>query len=170
MRKNMLLGISFLALSTSMFALDGIVKFGFASNAGAYNGRSKSFESYAPNLAAEIRQGFVLGEVGAGIAYHGKVGDTGIANVPVYALLKWNVLPILPVKPYIVGKVGRVLKTNEDVKGSDPSGRGYYGVGAGIEVMDLEVEAMYSATKIRQDHRGKDWLNQVSLGVGYKIF
>ncbi|MDK4469424.1 hypothetical protein [Fusobacterium necrophorum] len=170
MKKHLYLGISFLALSGSLFAIDGVVKFGFVSNAGAYNGRSKSFENYAPNLAAEIRQGFVLGEVGAGIAYNGKVGNTGIATVPVYGLLKWNVLPVLPIKPYIVGRVGRILKTNEDVRGSDPSGRGYYTVGAGMEIMNLEVEASYSATKIRHDHRGKDWLNQVSLGVGYKLF
>ncbi len=170
MKKNLLLGISFLALSSSIFALDGVVKFGLASSAGAYNSRSKSFENYAPNLSAEIRQSFFLGEVGAGIAYNRKVGNTGISTIPVYALLKWNILPALPVKPYIVGKVGRILKTNETVKGSDPSGRGYYGIGAGMEIMNLEVEAMYSTTKIRQDHRGKDWLNQVSLGLGYKIF
>jgi len=170
MKKQLYFGISFLALSSSLFAIDGVVRFGFASNAGAYNSRSKSFENYAPNLSAEIRQGFILGEVGAGIAYNGKVGNTDISTIPVYALLKWNILPVLPVKPYIVGKVGRVLKTNEDVKGSDPSGRGYYAVGAGIEIMNWEVEASYSGTKIRQDHRGKDWLNQVSLGVGYKLF
>lgn len=169
--KKISLGImSFLLLSTSVFAVDGYIRVGLGTNSRSYNGERHGFEQYSPNIAAEIRQSLVLAEVGAGIGYNHRVGGSGISTVPVYALAKWNVLPLLPVKPYIIGRVGRILKTNEDVSGSDPSGREFYGVGAGVEVFDLEVEANYSATKIRQDNRGKDWLNQVSLGAAYKIF
>lgn len=168
--KKIKLAAIFLFLSTSIFAVDGYVRMGFNTNARKYNGEKHGFEQYSPNITAEIRQSLVFAEVGAGIGYYHRVGGSNISTVPVYALAKWNVLPVLPVNPYVVGRVGRVLKTGEDVKGSDPSGRAFYGVGAGIEVFNLEVEASYSTTQIRNDHRGSDWLNQVSIGAAYKLF
>lgn len=169
--KKMVFGIfSFLLLSMSAFAMDGYIRAGFTTNSKSYNRERGGFEQYSPNISAEIRQSLAFADVGAGIGYYHRVGGSSISTVPVYVLAKWNVFPLLPVKPYVVGRVGRILKTSEDVKGSDPSGREFYAVGAGMEVFDLEVEANYSATRIRQDHRGSDWLNQVSLGAAYKIF
>lgn len=169
--KRIIFGIfSFLLLSTSVFAIDGYVSAGFTTNQKSYNGERGGFEQYSPNISAEVRQSLLFFDVGAGIGYYHRVGGSSISTVPIYALAKWNVLPLLPVKPYVIGRVGRILKTNEDVKGSDPSGREFYGIGAGVEVFNLEIEANYSATRIRQDHRGSDWLNQVSLGAAYKIF
>lgn len=170
MKKLNLSILSFLILSSSVFAVDGYVRLGLNTNARKYNQERHGFEQYSPNISAELRQSLAFAEVGAGIGYYHRVGGSNISTIPVYALAKWNVLPLLPVKPYVIGRVGRILKTSEDVKGSDPSGREFYGVGAGMEVFNLEVEANYSTTRIRQDHRGSDWLNQVSLGAAYKIF
>lgn len=162
---------SFLALSTSVLAFHTYVNLGMATNFYRYNHEKRGFVEYSPNISAEIRQKLTFLELGGGIGYYHKVGGSQISILPVYGVAKWNLLPLVPLKPYIVGRVGRVLKTNEEVHGSTPSGRDFYGVGAGMEVFNnMQVEASYSFTKIRNDHRGSDWLNQISIGASYKLF
>lgn len=159
----------FLAGSTLSFAMDGYVRLGAITNGNSYNSQEKKFESYAPTMSFELTQSLLLADVGVGIAYNGKTSGNDMATVPAYGLVKMNLFPV-GVKPYIVGKLGKVLYTHDSISGSNPDGKYFYGAGIGMEILSLQAEALYSITKVDGDRRGNDDLKQVSLTLGYKFF
>ena len=159
----------FLAASTAAFSMDSHLRLGAITNAGSYNKEDKSFESYAPTLGLEITQTLLLADVGVGIAYNGKTSGTDIETVPAYGLIKMNLFPV-GVKPYLVGKVGKVLYTRDSVSNSNPDGKYFYGAGVGMDIFALQGEILYSVTKIDGDKRGNDNLEQISFTLGYNFF
>lgn len=165
--KKIILGL--LALSSSIFAIDGHLRLGGITTADSYNKEDNSFESYAPTMSFEVTQTLLFADVGMGIAYNGKTSGEDIATVPVYGIAKMNIFPILA-KPYIVAKAGKVMYTDENVSNSSPDGKYYYGAGVGMDFLSLQGELLYSVTKIDGDRRGGDDLKQLSLTVGYKFF
>ena len=149
--------------------MDGHLRFGAITNSGSYNKEDKSFENYAPTLSFEVTQTLLLADVGVGIAYNGKTDGTDIATVPAYGLVKMNLFPI-GVKPYLVGKAGKVLYTEDSVSHSNPDGKYFYGAGIGMDILSLQGEVLYTVTEIDNDRRGNDKLEQVSFTLGYKFF
>ena len=97
----------FLLGASSAFALDAHVRFGAITNANSYNKEEKTFENYAPTASLELTQTLLLVDIGAGIAYNGKTSGTDIETVTDDGLIKMNLFPV-GVKPYLVGKVGKV--------------------------------------------------------------
>ncbi|MEG0069715.1 hypothetical protein [Cetobacterium sp.] len=159
----------FLLGASSAFALDAHVRFGAITNANSYNKEDKTFENYAPTASLELTQTLLLADVGVGIAYNGKTSGTDIETVPAYGLVKMNLFPIA-IKPYIVGKAGKVLYTRDSVSRSNPDGDYFYGAGIGMDIFSLQGEVLYSVTKIDGDRRGNDDLKQVSFTLGYNFF
>lgn len=159
----------FLLTSLSSFALDTHLRVGVMTTTTSYNKEDNSFEGYAPTVGVELTQSLLLFDFGAGIAYNGKMKGSEIGTVPAYLLAKWNIIPVA-VKPYLVAKIGTTLYTQESVTFSNPDGRLYYGIGAGIELSPLQLELLYSKTEIKNDRRGNDDLEQISLTFGYKLF
>ncbi|MDX8334997.1 hypothetical protein [Candidatus Cetobacterium colombiensis] len=166
--KKGILGL-FLAASMATYAMDAHLRLGAITNAKSYNKEDKSFESYAPTFGLEVTQTLLLADVGVGIAYNGKTSGTEIETVPAYGLVKVNLFPV-GVKPYLVGKVGKVLYTRDNISNSNPDGKYYYGAGVGMDIFSLQGEILYSVTKIDGDKRGSDNLNQVSFTLGYNFF
>lgn len=152
----------FMLLSISVFAVDGHLKVGVITDS-----KDKAFENYAPTFAGELTQTLGFVDIGAGIGYNGKVAGREIATVPAYGLVKFKAFPVL-LKPYVVAKAGKVLHTTEKVDGYDPEGKYFYGAGIGVDFLSLQGEAMYTATKV--DNYKDDYLKQVSLSLGYKLF
>lgn len=167
--KKLLLGLLLFGSTVSTFSFDSFIRAGILSGASSYNGQEKTFEHYAPTLSAEITQDFLLADIGAGIAYNGKTNGSEINTVPVYLIARWNLLPVF-FEPYIAVKYGTTLYTSDDVNYSNPDGKRYYGIGAGINFDVLQAELLYSNTKIDSDKRGNDNLEQISLTIGYKLF
>ncbi|MGL4988535.1 MAG: hypothetical protein ACRC5F_04760 [Cetobacterium sp.] len=160
---------AFLAASTAAFSVDAHLRLGATTNAGSYNKEDKSFENYAPTMSLEVTQTLLLADVGVGIAYNGKTEGTEIETVPAYGLVKLNLFPV-GVKPYIVGKLGKVLYTKDNVSESNPDGKYFYGAGVGMDIFALQGEVLYSVTEIDGDRRGNDKLEQVSFTLGYNFF
>ncbi len=161
--------ILFIVMTMSAYAVDGHLRLGVISNSGDYNGSDTSFDSYAPTVGFEVKQSLLFFDIGAGIAYNGKTSGSEIETVPAYVMARYNIIPI-GIKPYIVGKVGKVLYTKDDVSGSEPDGSYYYAAGLGAEFLKLQTELLYSVTKIDDDKRGSDDLKQVSLVFGLPLF
>nr|WP_307776684.1 hypothetical protein [uncultured Cetobacterium sp.] len=159
----------FLAASTAAFSMDAHLRLGAITNANSYNKEDKSFDSYAPTMSLELTQTLLLADVGVGIAYNGKTTGTEIATVPAYGLVKVNLFPV-GVKPYLVGKVGKVLYTRDSVSHSNPDGDYFYGAGVGMDLFSLQGEILYTVTEIDGDRRGNDKLEQVSFTLGYNFF
>ena len=159
----------FLAASATTFAVDAHLRLGAITNSKSYNKEEKSFESYAPTIGLEITQTLLLADVGVGIAYNGKTSGTDIETVPAYGLVKMNLFP-MGVKPYLVGKVGKVLYTRDSISNSKPDGKYFYGAGVGMDIFALQGEVLYSITEIDGDRRGNDKLEQVSITLGYNFF
>lgn len=159
----------FLVASATTFAVDAHLRLGAITNAKSYNKEDKSFESYAPTIGLEVTQTLLLADVGVGIAYNGKTSGTDIETVPAYGLVKMNLFPV-GVKPYLVGKAGKVLYTRDSVSSSNPDGKYFYGAGIGMDIFSLQGEILYSITKIDGDRRGNDKLEQVSFTLGYNFF
>lgn len=164
-----LLAILLVVMSMSAYAIDGHLRLGAITNSGDYNGEDTSNDSYAPTIGFEVKQTLLLFDVGAGIAYNGKTSGSDIETVPAYVMARWNIIPV-GVKPYIVGKAGKVLYTKDDVSGSDPDGSYYYAAGLGMELLMFQTELLYSITKMDDDNRGSDDLKQVSLVFGLQLF
>jgi len=163
------MGILFVLLSMSAFAIDGHLRLGGITNSGDYNGRDTSYDSYAPTVGFEVKQSLILVDVGAGIAYNGKTSGANMETVPAYLMARYNIIPV-GIKPYLVGKVGKVLYTKDDISGSNPDGSYYYAAGAGVEFLLFQAELLYSITKIDDDKRGSDDLKQVSMIFGIQLF
>lgn len=159
----------FLVASATTFAVDAHLRLGAITNAKSYNKEDKSFESYAPTIGLEVTQTLLLADVGVGIAYNGKTSGTDIETVPAYGLVKMNLFPV-GVKPYLVGKAGKVLYTRDSVSNYNPDGKYFYGAGIGMDIFSLQGEILYSITKIDGDRRGNDKLEQVSFTLGYNFF
>lgn len=159
----------FLAASVTTFAVDAHLRLGAITNSKSYNKEDKSFESYAPTIGLEVTQTLLLADVGVGIAYNGKTSGTDIETVPAYGLIKMNLFP-MGVKPYLVGKVGKVLYTRDSISNSKPDGKYFYGAGVGMDIFALQGEVLYSITEIDGDRRGNDKLEQVSFTLGYNFF
>ncbi|MGL4866717.1 MAG: hypothetical protein ACRDA0_11805 [Cetobacterium sp.] len=160
---------AFLMLSTAAFSMDAHLRLGAITDASSYNKEDKSFESYAPTMSLEVTQTLLLADIGVGIAYNGKTSGTEIETVPAYGLIKMNLFPI-GVKPYLVGKLGKVLYTRDSVSNSKPDGKYFYGAGVGMDLFSLQAEVLYSVTEIDGDRRGNDNLEQVSFTLGYNFF
>lgn len=167
MKKLMLLFVFMLSMTT--FAVDGYLRLGGITNSSEYNGKDTSMDSYAPTLGLEVKQSLLLFDVGAGIAYNGSTGGADLKTVPAYVMARWNIIPI-GVEPYIVGKVGRVLYTDDSVSNGSPDGTNYYAIGVGVEVTLVQAELLYSITSVDDDIRGNDDLKQISLVVGLQLF
>lgn len=164
-----LFAILFIAVSMSAFAVDGHLRLGGITNSGNYNGEDTSYDSYAPTVGFEVKQSLLLFDVGAGIAYNGKTSGSEMETVPAYLMARYNIIPV-GIKPYLVGKVGKVLFTRDDVSGSNPEGSYYYAAGAGVEFLLFQAELLYSITKVDDDKRGSDDLKQVSMIFGIQLF
>jgi len=164
-----LLVVLFVLMSLSAFAVDGHLRIGGITNSGDYNGRDTSFDSYAPTIGFEVKQSLVLVDIGAGIAYNGKTSGANMETVPAYLMARYNIIPV-GIKPYLVGKVGKVLYTKDDVSGSSPDGSYYFGAGAGVEFLLFQAELLYSITKVDDDRRGSDDLKQLSMIFGIQLF
>lgn len=155
--------------ATTAFSMDMYLKAGFITNAKTYNKEDKGFENYAPSFGLEATQSLLLADVGVGIGYNGRTSGTDIETIPAYGLVKMNIFPV-GVKPYVVGKLGKVLYTRDSVSNSNPDGKYFYGVGVGMDILSLQGEVLYSVTKISGDRRGSDNLQQVSFMLGYNFF
>lgn len=169
MKKGLLTLFLLASTSATTLAMDAHLRLGAITNSKSYNKEDKSFENYAPTFGLEVTQTLLLADVGAGIAYNGKTSGTDIETVPVYGLVKMNLFPI-GVKPYLVGKAGKVLYTRDSISNSNPDGKYFYGVGVGMDIFALQGEILYSITKIDGDRRGNDKLEQVSFTLGYNFF
>ena len=157
--KKLILGLSILT-SLTTYAFNTAVKIGYTEDVlKVANGADIRVSS--PTLAVEFTQGFIFGEIGVGTMYTKGNGTTIPDVFPPYALAKIYTFPVL-LKPYIVGKVGY----NALNSGIEKFG-GYYGVGAGVSITDIEIEALYSniSNKISSERD----LGQVTVTVGYKF-
>ncbi len=160
--KKLLLGI-FLLFSVNILAVEAHFRLGAITNSSSYNKESGSFERYAPTFGVEVTQNFALADLGVGIAYNKSIDGVEVETIPVYGVAKYNFFPLIPVQPYIVGKLGRVLYSDDDYRGKDATT--YYGAGVGMYFFNMEAELLYSKTKMEDDN-----LNQVSFVVGFSIF
>lgn len=157
------------ALSTATFAIDSHVRIGALTNAKDY-GNEDAGSSYAPVVGLEVTQSFIVFDIGAGAQYNGEVDGTDMATAPVYGLVRWNIIPI-GIKPYLVAKAGKMMYSSDGKSGSDAEGDDFYGAGVGVNVSNLQVEALYSITKLNDtENRRDDELKQLALTFGYKIW
>lgn len=165
-----LLLILLLALSTVTFSLDAHLRLGITTDSNRYQDEDR-FTNYSPTAGLEVTQSLLFLNVGAGAQYYHKVNGSDVSTLPVYALAKWNIFPIA-IKPYLVTKAGTTVYTKDDRTGSDAEGKGFFGVGVGADVSNLQVEALYTETKLDDSKRRRDGdrIKQVSLTVGYKIW
>ena len=161
--KKILLGAFLLISSVNALAFDAHFRLGAITNSSSYNKESGSFENYAPTFGVEVTQSFALADLGVGIAYNKSIEDVEVETIPVYGLAKFNFFPILPIQPYVVGKLGTTLYSDDDYRGKDATT--YYGAGVGMYFLNMEAELLYSRTKVEDDD-----LNQVSFVVGFSIF
>lgn len=159
----------FLVVSTLSFGVDGHLRLGIHSPVSSYNNSEKSFEHMGTNIGVELTQDFLVAKLGVGATYFGKTGGSEIATIPTYFIAKCKLLPIF-FEPYIVAKYGTTIFTKENVENSTPKGNLYYGVGAGVDVGDLQVEVLYSNIRVKNDNRGNDNLQIVGVNLGYKFF
>lgn len=165
-----LLLILLVVFSTATFAIDSHVRIGALTNAEDY-GNEDAGSSYAPIVGLEVTQSFLIFDIGAGVQYNGEVDGTDMATAPVYGLVRWNIIPV-GVKPYLVAKAGKMMYSDDGRSGSDAEGDDFYGAGVGINVSNLQVEALYSITKLDDTgkRRNDDELKQFGLTFGYKIW
>lgn len=161
--KKILLGMFLLISSVNALALDAHFRIGAITNSSSYNKESGSFESYAPTLGLEVTQSFGLADLGVGVAYNKSIDDVEVETVPVYGLAKFNFFPLIPVQPYIVGKLGTTLYSDDNYRNKDATT--YYGAGVGMYFFNMEAEILYSRTKVEDDD-----LNQVSFVLGFSLF
>ncbi len=157
--KKLLLG-ALAVLSLNAFALEGTLKLGGTTAASTFD-TEKSFSKYAPSVAFEVTQGFVIADLGVGIGYNGKTGVNDVAVVPAYALAKIKLFPVL-VEPYFVAKVGTTLHTSSN---NNVDADAYYGAGFGVEFPLVDAEILYTQTKV-----GNEDLDQVAVYFGIDLF
>lgn len=159
--KKVLLGI-FLLLSINTLALDAHLRLGGVTNTVTYSKEGKEFSSYVPSFGLEVTQSLMFVDLGAGITYNKGTGSNEVDTVPVYGVIKYNILPV-GLKPYLVGKAGTVLYTDDKYYGGDATT--YYAGGVGITFANMQAEILYSQTQMEK----KD-LEQVSVVFGINIF
>lgn len=158
--------VLFLIFGVASYSLDAHVRVGALADSEDYRGEDR-YRSYAPTVGFEVTQPLVFATVGAGVQYFGKTSGSDISTVPVYGLLKWNIIPV-GIKPYAVAKLGRVAHSSNNY---DIKGKGFYGAGLGMDVANVQVELLYSITKLDDDRWLKsDDLKQISLTFGYQIW
>ncbi|MCI6153138.1 hypothetical protein [Fusobacterium perfoetens] len=159
--KKIIFGI-FLLFSINVLALDTSFRIGAITNSSSYNKETNKFSKYAPSLGVEVTQSFAIADLGLGIAYNKNIDDVEVETVPVYGIVKYNFFPIF-LQPYLVGKIGTVLYSDDNYKGKDAST--YYGAGIGLNFLNMQTELLYSQTKMEDDK-----LDQVSLVFGINLF
>lgn len=159
--KKIIFGI-FLLFSVNILALDTSFRVGAITNSSSYNKETSKFSNYAPSVGVEITQSFAIADLGVGIAYNKNIDNVEVETVPVYGLVRYNFFPAF-LQPYLVGKLGTVLYSDDDYRGKDAST--YYGGGIGLNFLNMQAELLYSQTKMEDDK-----LNQVSLVIGINIF
>lgn len=166
-----------------VFALTSLSAFGLSLNLGINSNTGSrgikdglslksdtDYDGAVLGVQAEITQGFILGEIGAGVSfepgYKIKGSNDKFNQMPMYLLGRINLFPV-GVKPYIVGKFGKVTYSGDD-DGLDAGN--YYAIGAGVTLIGmLQVEGNYS---IREGKIGStEYLSQiVSLSLSYNLF
>lgn len=162
----------FTLVSVSAFSLN--LNIGVNMNQGSYdlqNGAKNDFDGSNFGIQAELTQGFIIGDLGAGISYEPgyKVTNTNkeFTAMPMYLIGRVNLFPIA-IKPYLAAKVGKTLYSGE--KNVTIEDGEYYAAAFGITLINmLQAEAMYS---IRTGAEGNtDVRNSVvSLSVSYNMF
>lgn len=164
-----LLIILLIALSSVTFSLDSYLRFGAVTDNQSYNGEDE-FTNYSPTGGIEITQSLFLFDVGAGAQYYHEVEGSDVSTLPVYGLVRWNIIPIA-IKPYLVAKAGKVVYTDDTRNGSDAEGDDFYAGGVGISIRNIQLEALYTETKFDDTSRrqGGDTIEQVSITAGYKF-
>lgn len=165
MKKLLLLML--LLISTLSFSIDTYLRIGINGNTRSYENKNK-FEDYSPSIGLEISQNFLIFDIGAGIQYNHKASGVGISTTPAYLLARWNIIPIF-VKPYLVAKLGGSIYSRENLNNNDVEAGLYYGAGVGMNISFLQAELLYSITELKNDSRGHNNLNQLSLTFGYKL-
>ncbi|MCK5780823.1 MAG: hypothetical protein KAH04_07360 [Psychrilyobacter sp.] len=173
--------VAFMVMSFNAMAIDLWVKGGL--NQGL--GDEKPTETgYVAGL--EVSQG-ILGfvDLGVGAGYNGNLKfdqpekngkGTNIQYdlVPVYGFAKFNIFPVA-IKPYIVARLGKAFVVNDKtdyLSGNSEAEAGVYGaLGLGAEFFSsLQAEVVGSVTKMENNPTGEDYVNMVSLTIGYNFF
>jgi len=165
-----------------VFALTSLSAFGLSLNLGINSNTGSigikdgfslkndtDYDGAVLGVQAEITQGFILGEIGAGVSfepgYKTKGSNNKVNQMPMYLLGRINLFPV-GVKPYIVGKFGKVSYSGDTTMDDG----NYYAIGAGVTLIGmLQVEGNYS---IREGKIGStEFLSQiVSLSLSYNLF
>lgn len=155
--------VAFLLFSVSTLAVDAYFRIGAITNTSSYNKETEKFENYAPTFGLEVTQTFGIADLGVGIAYNKSIDEVEAETIPIYGIARYNFFPLLPVQPYLVGKLGTVVYDDDTYQGKDATT--YYGAGLGMYFFNMEAELLYSKTKIENDD-----LDQLSLVVGFSLF
>ncbi len=178
--KKILLVLVFSIVSINSMSLDLWGRGGLVAGVGSEKSEDTSYV-----VGLELSQG-VLGfaDVGAGVGYNGnlKFDDRGSDNnvsgigydlLPVYAFAKFNIIP-MGVKPYVVARAGKTFVINDDTdyfQDMSVAEGGFYGaLGVGVELLkSLQGELLYSISQIKNNPNGEDYVQLVSLTIGYNF-
>lgn len=164
----------FTLVSVSAFSLN--LNIGVNMNQGSLdfkNGAKYDYEGSNFGVQAELTQGFIIGDLGAGISYEPGYKLDGTSSeftaMPMYLIGRVNLFPIA-IKPYFAVKVGKTLYSGEKNFVYNLEDGEFYAAAFGVTLINmLQAEAMYS---IRTATFGNtDVTNSVvSLSVSYNMF
>lgn len=138
-----------------------------------FNSGSMKAERNAVEFGGEYRYEVTPGlEIGGGVSYQSHQDVEKLKNfdmynsVPVYATAKYTFDTPVAVKPYIKGDLGYSINTNNAKDGV------YYGVGAGLNINNFNVDVMYKENQGKYSVGTTDYkadYKRVALGVGYNF-
>ncbi len=165
----------FTLVSVSAFSLN--LNIGLNMNQGSFNlknGAKYDYERTTLGLQAELTQGFIIGDLGAGISYEpGYVLKDGLSSefgaMPMYLIGRVNLFPVA-IKPYLAVKVGTTLYNGGRNLVFDLKDGEFYAIAFGVTLIDmLQAEATYSirtATLVDTSVTN----SVVSLSLSYNMF
>ena len=187
--KKTLIGL-FLVLGVASFASAGKVETRGAYDFGSKYHYSGSYNSQKPKkssgeVGVEYRYEVTPGlELGGGTAFQfhkdlkdkfNGLNDKNYNSVPVYGTAKYIFDVPSTVRPYVKGDLGYSFNSGNrnTVLGTEKAKNGlYYGVGAGINFNNLNVELMYKENQGEYKNEKSNYkydanYRRVSLGIGY---
>lgn len=182
MKKFKILFCFFLLGYTSTFAqtynLD--LSYGLANSA-TLAGNSLESGAYQLNLVYMARSYDTL-SVGAGASYVWPSAYAETADeynpvdfiIPVYGVIKYEIMPEATIEPYIIGKAGFGFAVpNSNIEGNEISNGLYYSVGAGAVVNDFFAEFTYDINQgnysTTNDGSGQIEYTRFTISIGYKL-
>lgn len=97
--------------------------------------------------------------------------ETGLSIIPIYLSLKFKIFKISKVQNYILLKGGYpyIHSIGKNSK-TDYIGEYFYGIGSGIELWKIILEANYEVTVMKEKNENFNWENNsLNLMLGFKF-